>query len=129
MKPNLIVLHLPNTAPDIEVEKLCERFCETHYVYLIRPGSVFREDSPSGIRFLNHSMDRLPGFADVALAIAVGDPEVEEMLRSAYPESTSTRWNPSYGDDFSDSMGWDIPGSIVRGEFAKSDRSGLALAM
>lgn len=129
MRPNLIVVHQSDAASNSEVEKLCEKFCKSHYVYLIRPGSEFRDDSPSGIRYLGHSMDRLPGFADVALTIAVGEPEVEEALRRAYPESTSTRWDPGLGRDFSENLGWDVPHSIIRGDFANARHGKFAKAM
>ena len=112
MKPNLIVFHQSDAASESAVETLCENFCDSHYVYLIRPGSEFRDDSPAGVRYLNHTLDRLPGFADVALTIAVGEPELEDALRSAYPESASTGWDPSYGQNFCDSIGWDIPGPV-----------------
>ena len=94
MKPNLIVVEPPECPADARIESVCELLSEWYYVYLVRPGSGFRDDSPGGVRFLNHSLDRLPGFADVAIAVAIREAAVAERLKAAYPQSRLAIWHP-----------------------------------
>lgn len=95
MKPNLLVVQPPNPEADDRVELFCESLSGSHYVYLIRPSSNPRDDSPSGVRFLNHSIDHLPGFADVDTVIAVGGNSIAGRLKRAYPASKLHLWNPA----------------------------------
>ena len=97
MKPNLLIVQPPHVHLDFVIEQFCERFCESHYVYLTRPHSALREDSPAGVRFLNHSLDRLPGFGCVDTAISVGDVETAARLKESYPEAKLAVWD--LGDD------------------------------
>lgn len=120
MKPNLIVYHPPRSASDSLIERICEQLCESHYVYLIRPGSEFRDDSPAGVRFLNHTLDRLPGFAEVATAIAIGGGEISARLMEAYPKSGHASWDPENDGGFPVET---LPGlrpAIFQGSFRKS---------
>jgi hypothetical protein len=94
MKPNLVMVQPPHVCLDSVVEQICEELCDTHYVYLIRPNSTLRADSPGGVRFLNHSLDRLPGFGQVDMAIAVADPSVADRLKECYPGSKLAVWDP-----------------------------------
>lgn len=93
MKPNMLVVQSPGHVPDPVIEKFCESCSETHWVYLVRPDSGFREDSPGGVRFLTHPLDRLPSFP-VDVAITVGDEEIAAMVKASYPDSETLLWDP-----------------------------------
>jgi len=94
MKPNLVFVQPTHLNIDNEIEKFCESFCDSHYVYLVRPNSPFRDDSPSGLRFLSNPLDQLPGFSDVRAAVSIADPATTDRLRETYPGSAHTTWDP-----------------------------------
>ncbi len=127
MKPNIVIVQPAHIESDAAIDTFCETLSDTHYVYLIRPGSAPRDDSPAGVRFLNHSLDRLPGFAQVDMAIAIGEPDLAARLKMAYPASGHTAWNPNEGDAFLDSFLAST--KIVRGDFGKADEKTFARAM
>ena len=130
MKPNLVVVLPPHLCMDSVIEQFCEEFSDSHYVYLVCPNSEFREDSPAGVRFLNHPLDRLPRFGHVDAAIAVADPEVAALLRECYPESKSAVWNPGENDGQVPELIATLRGSkVVRGEFGETESRELARAM
>jgi hypothetical protein len=131
MKPNLVVVQPPHIRLDSLVEQFCEDFCESHYVYLIRPDSAFREDSPAGVRFLSHPLDGLPGFGCVDTAIAVGDPEVAERLRECYPDSKLAVWHPRENGELPAHINSLLRPTVVAAEFGETGkkRRGLARAM
>ena len=93
MKPNLLVVQPADHALDPIIEKFCESCSETHWVYLVRPASVFRDDSPAGVRFLTNPLDKLPCFP-VDIAIAVGDEGIAAKVKEKYPDSETLFWNP-----------------------------------
>ncbi len=126
MKPNLVIVQPPHIRMDSVVEQFCEKFCDTHYIYLVRPGSEFREDSAAGIRFLGHAMDSLPEFGSVDTVIAVADSEAAECLRRAYPESRSAVWHPGQNGDLIASL---LQPTLVRGNFASFRDDDLAHAI
>ncbi|GAA5121812.1 hypothetical protein JIN84_01225 [Luteolibacter yonseiensis] len=126
MKPNLVIIQPPHVGMDAEVEQLCEEFCESHYVYLIRPHSAVRDDSPAGVRFLNHPLDNLPGFGRVDTAISVMDPEAMDSLRTFYPDSRTAVWDPREKNDFIDSL---LKPTVIRGDFGEHESRELARAM
>ena len=82
MKPNLLFVQTSQLEINAEIEKFCESFCDSHYVYLIRPNSTFREDSPAGLRFLSNPLDQLPGFAEVR---SMGDKAVNDIWLQKTP--------------------------------------------
>ena len=129
MKPNLIIVQPPHVCVDSMIEQLCEDFSETHYVYLVRPNSEIRDDSPAGVRFLNHSLDRLPGFGKVDMAIAVGDPLVADRLKECYPESKLALWDPRENSGFPELIASLIRPKVVRGDFGEPQALELAHAM
>ncbi len=129
MKPNLVVVQPPHIQMDSLIEKLCEDFCDSHYVYLVRPHSECREDSPAGVRFLNHPLDRLPRFGSVDTAIAVADPEVADRLKEFYPESILAVWDPSNRKELPDLISTLLKPKVVQGAFGESDHPDLAKAM
>jgi hypothetical protein len=126
MKPNLVVIQPPHIGMDAEIEQFCEEFCKSHYVYLIRPNSEFRDDSPAGVRFLNHSLDSLPGFGNVDTAIAVLDHEVMDRLKAFYPESKLALWDPREKGNLTDSL---LKPTVIRGDFGECEERELARAM
>ena len=127
MKPNILIVQPAHLEFDAAVDIFCESLSETHYVYLVRPGSAFRDDSPAGVRFLNHSIDRLPGFADVDTVIAIGEPGIADQLKKAYPASTHTAWDPTYDNDFLESFLAST--KVVQGEFGNEAAERLNRAM
>lgn len=127
MKPNIVIVQPPHIGFDSLIESFCEKLSETHYVYLIRPSSEFRDDSPAGVRFLHHSLDRLPGFADVESAIAIGDPEIAGILKKAYPTSRLATWDPHRDSDFPESYLSDM--TVIAGDFGRNSGDRLARAM
>ncbi len=126
MKPNLVIVQSLNIHMDSEVEQFCEDFCDSHYVYLIRPGSEFREDSPAGVRFLGHALDSLPEFGSVETVISVADPEAAGRLRESYPESKWAVWYPGQNGDLIASI---LRPTVVRGDFGKPRIRDFARAM
>ncbi len=130
MKPNLIVVQPPDCIADERVEQLCETLCESHYVYLIRPASRFRADSPGGVRFLSHSLQRLPGFAEVDTVIAIREPAVAERLKEAYPHSNLHFWDPAEDHDLPEAIRSKLERSrIVEGDFSQRPDAELARAI
>lgn len=129
MKPNLVIVQPPHIHMDAAIERFCESFCDSHYVYLIRPDSVFREDSPAGVRFLNHSLDHPPGFGKVDAIIAVADPQVADRLRACYPESRLAVWHPGENDAVPDLKLSLLGPVMVRDGYGGADESELARAM
>ena len=125
MKPNLVVIQPPHIGMDAEIEQFCEEFCESHYVYLIRPNSALRDDSPAGVRFLNHSLDSLPGFGSVDTAVAVMDAEAMDRLKASYPESKLAMWDPREQSDLISLL----KPTVIRGDFGERDEQALARAM
>lgn len=117
MKPNLIVVQPPDFPFDAAVEQFCEGLCDSHYVYLIRPNSDFREDSAAGVRFLGHALDCLPRFGSVDTAIAVGDSKLAEILKNQYPESSLGIWHPSGNLYKTYEINDLLNPTVVRGEF------------
>ena len=97
MKPNLFIVQLPHIHLDAIVEEFCERLSNSHYVYLDRPDSDPRDDSPAGVRFLSHPLEHLPDFGSVDTAISIGDAKAAARLRECYPEAKLAVWHP--GDD------------------------------
>lgn len=93
MKPNLLVVHPYAAESDPVIDQLCETFCETHYVYLIRPIPTILDDSPAGVRFLNFSIDHLPGFGEVEKVIVIDSPEISDRLKEKYPTACFNLWD------------------------------------
>ena len=129
MKPNLVIVQPPHVLLDAVIEQFCEDLCDTHYVYLIRPDSPRREDSPAGVRFLSHPLDRLPEFGKVEAAVAVGDLEVAARLRESYPESKLAVWHPCENGEVPELILSLIAPTVVRGDFGESQERDLARAM
>jgi hypothetical protein len=129
MKPNLVIVQPPHIRGDSVIEQFCESFCESHYVYLVRPGSKFRDDSPAGVRFLSHSLDRLPAFGTVDMVIAVADPAVAERLKECYPESKLALWDPVSCDKLPDAILPLLRPSVISGEFGEAYKPSFARAM
>ena len=130
MKPNLVVLLPPHFPINPVIDQFCEDFCDSHYVYLIRPHSEFREDSPAGVRFLSHPLDCLPGFGRVAVAIAVANPALADRLKECYPESKLAFWNPTEGNgEVPDRIASMLKPTVVRGDFRTSGKRDFARAM
>lgn len=98
MKPNLLVVQPSQRDADPAIDCFCEALAGTHYVYLIRPLTAFREDSPAGVRFLNFSPDGLPGFGEVESVIVVDDTEHTEILLEKYPAARHWHFDSSAGD-------------------------------
>lgn len=129
MKPNLVVIQPPHIQMDSLIERFCEEFCESHYVYLVRPHSGFREDSPAGVRFLGHSLDQLPRFGSVDTAIVVADPELEEQVKDFYPEAKRAVWDPRASGDLPELIGSILKPKVVRGDFGEQDTLNFAQAI
>lgn len=127
MKPSIIIVQPSHVTSDSEVEAFCELFCDSHYVYLIRPDSEVRDDSPAGLRFLCNSLDELPDFPDVETVISVGDFEVARVLGEAYPASRKTVWDPKIDTGFPTSAAQGGDATVVRADFRK--KTGLKKAM
>ncbi len=129
MKPNLVVFQPYHVQLDNVIEEFCESFCDTHYVYLVRPHSKLRGDSPAGVRFLNHSLEGLPGFGKVDTAIAVGDPEVVARLRESYPTSKLAVWHPAENGDVPDKILSLLRPTVLRGDFGGAVEPDFAQAI
>ncbi|MEP2777674.1 MAG: hypothetical protein ABJQ29_09190 [Luteolibacter sp.] len=128
MKPNAIVVQPSHVEFDEIIENFCEKLSDTHYVYLIRPFSEIRDDSPGGVRFLNHGLDRLPGFAEVGAAIAIGEAEIAAILGEAYPMSKCVVWDPRFGDPIPKTLMDMMNPVIVQGHFQQKKREDYASA-
>ncbi len=128
MKPNIIIVQPSQAESDSVVEQFCETLSETHYAYLMRPLSAFREDSPTGVRFLNYNPDRLPGFGDVECVVVVEDPAAAEALREKYPAAPQSLWRLDEDGAFPFHL---VPAlaTIVRGDFGRTAEPELARAM
>lgn len=129
MKPNLIVVQTAHSQINADIEQFLERFCDSHYVYLIRPGSGFREDSAVGLRFLSHSLDQLPDIVDVDAVISVGDPVAAGRLRESYPGSPLAVWDPEDRGCLPDLLVRLLAPSIVHADFRPSGDRDLARAI
>ena len=130
MKPNLVVVLPAEHHMDPVVEQFCEDCGDSHYVYLIIPNSEFREDSPAGVRFLGHPLDRLPRFGKVDIAIAVADPVVADRLKECYPESKLALWDPAENDGgLPQRIASLVRPRVVRGLFGESENRDFARAM
>ncbi len=129
MRPNLLVIQTSHSEIDPQIEEFCESFCDTHYVYLVRPGSEFRDDSPAGLRFLNNSLDKLPGFAEVDTIISVADTEAAERLKETFPTSKLEVWDPEEELHLPEVLITLLRPTVVRGDFQLTDRPDLARAM
>ena len=95
MKPNLLVVDTLGDGSHEIVESVCEELSRDYYVYLARPGSGFREDSPNGVRFVSNPLDALPRFGTLATVWSVGSRSVSAAVREAYPEADFHDWRPS----------------------------------
>ncbi len=130
MKPNLLFVQTTRFEINPQIEKFCEHFCDTHYVYLIRPGSEFRDDTPSGLRFLNHSLDSLPGFADVDTVISVADePEAADRLKEHYPSSRIEAWDTEDELRLPELLVSLLRPTVVKGDFGTPTQGDFARAM
>ena len=129
MKPNLIVIQPPHVRMDSVIEEFCESFCDSHYVYLVRPDSAFREDSSAGVRFLSHSLDRLPAFGEMDSAIAIADPAIVDHLKRRYPGSKMALWDPGKDPESADLIVSLNKLTVVHGEFGGSTHPELARAV
>ncbi len=130
MKPNLIVVQPPHAEADSIVESFCETMCGTHYVYLIRHATGFREDSPAGVRFLNLSPSRLPGFGEVESVLVVdGDEDLLARVRSHYPAAHLAIWSLEENGGQPFELIPSLSGTIIRGEFGQTEEKELARAM
>lgn len=117
MKPNLIVIQPMQPDSDPAIDSICEMLCETYYVYVIRPLRTFRDDSPAGVRFLNYSYDRLPGFSLVETVIIVNGSELAGRLKTQYPSACQLLWNGVIGAETSAEFIPKLSHTIVQGEF------------
>lgn len=118
MKPNILVIQPAQADADPAIDHLCETLAETHYVYLVRPLTVLREDSSSGVRFLNFSPDHLPGFGEVDTVIIVDGVELAGWIQAEYPDAHHWHVDSQAGDYFA------LPGAppadtIIDGEFGQ----------
>ncbi len=129
MKPNLLVIQLSDREIDSLIEQFCEELSASHYVYLVRPDSGLREDSPGGVRFLNHSLDCLPRFGSVDAAIAIKDSQMVDRLREVYPESKLAIWDPREENEFPDTIASLLQQSVVRGDFGEPKETIFAEAI
>jgi hypothetical protein len=129
MKPNLVIVQPSHIGMDSLIEQFCEDFCDSHYVYLVRPDSECREDSPGGVRFLNHPLDRLPRFGTVDAAIAVADHSVADRLKEFYPESYLAVWDPGDNSQLPDLIATLVTPKVVQGSFGEPEELDLAQAM
>ena len=121
MKPNLVFVQPVPLAIDIRIEEICESFCDSHYVYLVRPGSAFRDDSPAGVRFLSNPLDRLPGFAKVETVVLIGHPQTADLLRNTYPHSKHTLWDPEDESRLPDLHIAILRPTVVHGDFGPAE--------
>ena len=129
MKPNLVIVQPPHFLMASVIEQFCEDLCESHYVYLVRPHASYREDSPAGVRFLNHSLDCLPRFGSVETAIAVADHEIGDRLKECYPDSKLAVWEDVGNAELPEHLASLFRPSVVQGAFGTSDAPDLARAM
>jgi len=129
MKPNLLIVQPPHVAADSVIDRFCESLCDTHYVYLIRPISTFREDSPAGVRFLNLSADRLPGFGEIESVIVVGDSEIAGRLQEKYPTAHHALWDLESEGELPFSLIPSLAGNVIDGKFGHATERELAHAM
>ena len=129
MKPNILVVQPSPADGDSSIDHFCETLSKTHYVYLIRPIEGFREDSPAGVRFLNFSPERLPGFGEVESIIIVDGAEHASRLQEEYPTARQWLWNrnPDGGDPTS-LVALDRD-TIIQGDFSDSASAPYARAM
>ncbi len=129
MKPNLVFVQPSRLTIDSEIEKFCESFCDSHYVYLVRPNAEFREDSSAGLRFLSNPLDQLPGFADVETTVSIADVQTADLLRDTYPDSQSTYWDPENESCLPDILVSLLRPTVVQGSFRPAEEMGFARAM
>lgn len=128
MKPNLLIVQPHSAESDSVIDRFCETLCETHYVYLIRPGMTLRDDSPAGVRFLNFSPNRFPGFGQVESVIVVGSSEIAGRLKEQYPTARHGRWDVEADGEFPFFLVPSLSETIIQGEFGQLEEP-LARAM
>ena len=85
MKPNLLVINPSGSEPSPWVEALCNQWMEESYVYLLCPGCGFREDNPSGVRFLSQAGDAVPNFGQLEAIVTFEKTDALQRLMEAYP--------------------------------------------
>ncbi|MEO5714934.1 MAG: hypothetical protein ABIT37_15755 [Luteolibacter sp.] len=129
MKPSLVVFQPAHSEIDTQIEMLLEHFCDSHYVYLIRPHCPLRDDSPAGIRFLGHSLNHLPDISNVDGVISVGDPQAAARLEETYPDSRFVVWDPEAAACLPDLFVSLLAPTLVRGDFRPAAVPDFARAM
>ncbi len=130
MKPNLLIVQPHAAESDTVIDRLCESLCETHYVYLIRPTPALLDDSPAGVRYLNFSLDRLPGFGEVESVILIDSPEIAGRFEEKYPTARLGFWNRETDQGFPLSLSPSLSDhTIIQGEFGNARDRQLARAM
>ena len=129
MKPNIVVIQPSPADGDSSIDHFCETLSKTHYVYLIRPIEGFRDDSPAGVRFLNFSPDRLPGFGEVESIILVDGADLAPRLQEEYPTARQWLWNrKTDGGDLISFVAVDRD-TIIQRDFSDADSPPYARAM
>lgn len=116
MKPNILVVQPSRRDADPAIDCFCEALSGSHYVYLIRPLTTFREDSPAGVRFLNFSAECLPGFGEVESVIVVDGLEHADVLQEKYPAARHWHLDSDACDVLKLSESGD-PDTIIEGDF------------
>lgn len=129
MKPNLVLIQPAHAEAAPVIDRFCEMMCGTHYVYLIRPINGFQEDSPAGVRYLNFSIDRLPGFGEVESVIVVGGQDIAATVKEKYPAARLSHWPIETERDFPAAFDPTIPDTIIQGRFRRIASPELAKAM
>ena len=129
MKPNLILVQTAHHDNATDVESLCERLASLGYVYLIRPGSAFRDDSPAGVRFLGNPLDGLPRFGKVDTVISVGDTATTRHLETFYEGAQITEWNPSAGKELPACLAEVLSTKVIPGNFSTARERRFSRAM
>jgi hypothetical protein len=114
MKPNLLIVQPHAAESDPTIDQFCETLCETHYVYLIRPLPKTLDDSPAGVRFLNFSLDHLPGFGEVEKVIIVDSPEITNRVKEKYPSARLDTWDRKSKQPSAESA------KILQGDFGQA---------
>lgn len=119
MKPNLIIVQPPHIDSDSTIDHFCETMCDTHYVYLIRKITKFQDDSAAGVRFLNFSLDRLPGFGEVETVIVIDSAEIAARFKEAYPAAHHALWDIESHGAFPVPLLPSRSQTIIQGEFGQ----------
>ena len=129
MKPNLLVVQPPHIATDAIIDRFCESLCDTHYVYLIRPITTFRDDSPAGVRFLKFTPDHLPGFGEIESVIIVGESDIAGRLQEQYPTAHHAVWNLESHGERPFSLVPSLAANVIDGQFGHAADQTLARAI